>query len=248
MWNRLVADANRLYVEDGGRDLPAGTHPRTNDQRLFDAAAASLSGTSNGAAEGGSARPVIAVTAQALAGTADIPAELIGTGPIPRSLLEAMACRSDFVGLVFGQRGQVLWQGRRLRFPNAAQKLALQARDKGCVLCGAAVAQCEAHHIIPFNAPAQGATDIDNLVLVCRSCHRSIHEEHQTIERSTNGWSTRPATESEIALTKPTAKQSRAGPRHGPTRRRPARGDDTAHHHPTVQARPSEPRQQPSLL
>ena len=37
MWDKIKARANQLYRSDGDRDLTSGKHPRTFEQRLFDA-------------------------------------------------------------------------------------------------------------------------------------------------------------------------------------------------------------------
>ncbi|MDH3707371.1 MAG: HNH endonuclease, partial [Acidimicrobiia bacterium] len=126
--------------------------------------------------------------------------ELIGSGPLPRSVFERLVCHSDLIGVVFGADGQRLWLGRKIRMVSPGQWLALVARDKGCVLCGAPSQRCEAHHIIPFEAPAKGRTDITNLVLVCTDCHHHIHDTHQTIEQhpDTGTWQLRPATPDEL--------------------------------------------------
>lgn len=38
MWDAIDKRADEIYKRDGNRDLPATSHPRTRDQRLFDAA------------------------------------------------------------------------------------------------------------------------------------------------------------------------------------------------------------------
>lgn len=47
------------------------------------------------------------------------------------------------------------------------------ARDRSrCQLCGKVSKQLEAHHVVPIWARPDLALDIDNLVTLCRSCHR----------------------------------------------------------------------------
>ena len=58
---------------------------------------------------------------------------------------------------------------------SAKLRTALAARDGGCRFpgCGAPVAWCDAHHIrARIN---DGPTEIDNLLLLCRRCHRRVH-------------------------------------------------------------------------
>ena len=58
---------------------------------------------------------------------------------------------------------------------NAKLRTALAARDGGCRFpgCGAPVAWCDAHHIRA--RLDDGPTEIDNLLLLCRRCHRTVH-------------------------------------------------------------------------
>lgn len=202
MWRTITTTADRLYNDDGGRDVSAGKHPRTNAQRLFDAAYEYLTGDAGGGAKTAGGRsltthpPVIVVTAEKLSGNSSQPAEMIGVGPIPDSRLRDLACGAEFVGMLFDGEGEVLYHGRKHRRPTRAQLLALIVRDKGCVQCGADPHACHAHHILPWWAPGRGETDIDNLVLVCQTCHHNIHDQRLTIYRHTESgrWKTRPAT------------------------------------------------------
>lgn len=203
MWSAIVDTAQGFYRADGGRDLKAVEHPRTDAQRLFDAAHHHLINANDATSR---ARPVIVVTAAKLAGDPDQPpAELVGVGPVPDSLLEHIACGSDFVGMVFDGEGEVLWQGRSRRYPTKAQMLALIARDQGCVLCGADPQRCEAHHLMPWSAPGRGKTDIDELALLCGSCHRDLHDRNHTLyrDRTDGRWRTRPATPHETPKRRP---------------------------------------------
>ncbi|WP_419920091.1 HNH endonuclease signature motif containing protein [Candidatus Poriferisocius sp.] len=56
------------------------------------------------------------------------------------------------------------------------QKLALYARDKHCVNCGLRATACDVHHIKPWEHG--GKTNINNLVLLCPTCHTQTHK-HQ---------------------------------------------------------------------
>lgn len=223
MWRTIATAADRLYTADGGRDLPAGKHPRTSEHRLFDAACTFLTGegadpTTSGATAPTAIRslanhpPVIVVTADKVAGRCSKPAELIGVGPIADSRFEEVACNADFVGMLFDGDGEVLWHGRKHRRPTRAQLLALIARDQGCVQCGADAYTCHAHHLLPWSAPGEGPTDIDNLALVCQRCHRGIHEQQLTLyrERGTGRWETRSATPYETPPPRPVASSARS--------------------------------------
>jgi len=201
MWSSIATTADRFYVDDGGRDVAAGKHPRTNAQRLFDAAYQHLTAGSDLDSGSPKRRPevTVVVTAQKLAGNDSAPAEMIGVGPIPDTLLQELSCGAGFVGMLFDGTGEVLWQGRRRRYPTRAQMLALIARDRGCVLCGAEPSRCHAHHCMPWSAPGKGETDVGEMALVCAQHHRYIHEQNLTLyrDRLTGRWRTRPATPNE---------------------------------------------------
>lgn len=204
METAISARADALYQGDGGRDVPAHKHRRTHNQRAFDAAHDLLCAATDSG--GGTRTPATKATVHVIANVDDLygdgvaPARLVGSGPLPTPELERFGCFADLVGTIFGGDGEVLWQGRRIRTASPAQWDALIARDGGCVLCGAVAHRCEAHHLTPFNAPARGPTDIDNLALVCAGCHRHIHNTSLTLARSPDGaWHTRPATPDERA-------------------------------------------------
>ncbi len=253
------ARANEMYLADGGRDVPDDQHPRTHQQRMFDAAyelllAGSLS--SSGSCSGpagchsdvtgaGSRRssPVrvphprtmthVAITVDADDEALIRAATLNGDGYLPDSVLERYGCNTIVGGTVFSRKGEVLWHGRQKRYATPSQFAALVARDKGCVLCGQDSQYCEAHHIYPFNAAVQGETNVDELAMVCTSCHHWLHDTKHTltwthkppnaghrggggdadgdsdrdsaVTRALGGrvWSTRPATADEIAPSSP---------------------------------------------
>lgn len=209
VWAELVADANKLYAQDGGRDVPAGSHARTTEQRLYDAfrnrfTNATSGGSGDDSTPSSSARPVVVAVVPIEKLTGDDPdavAVQIGTGPIADSVLTDYINRGSLVGAVFGVDGQPLWLGRVARIASKAQLLALIIRDKSCVLCGASHQRCEAHHLTPYNSPAQGSTNINNLALVCCDCHHRLHDNNQTLyrDRNTQTWKLRAATAAETA-------------------------------------------------
>ena len=49
----------------------------------------------------------------------------------------------------------------------------IQRAGVGCSLCGWNEASCDIHHII--HKKDGGSHDIDNLIIICPNCHRSIH-------------------------------------------------------------------------
>ena len=119
--------------------------------------------------------------------------EIPGVGPIPQSELERLACDAELFGLLFSGKGEPLWHGRAKRSVTDAQRRALIARDGGCVLCAEEPARCEGHHMTPWAEPGSGPTDIDNLALLCGTCHRRLHNHKRVLTRNPDGtWTTTP--------------------------------------------------------
>ncbi len=112
-------------------------------------------------------------------------ARLCDGTPLPVSEALRLACNADIVPSVFNTKNQELWVGRKHRLATEAQRAALIIRDKHCIGCGRSAVWCEAHHIEEWLTG--GRTDIDNLVLVCRSCHHNIHDDGWTVQRNRIG-------------------------------------------------------------
>ncbi len=112
-------------------------------------------------------------------------ARLLDGTPLPVSEALRLACNADIVPSVFDTKNQELWVGRKYRLATEAQRAALIIRDKHCIGCGRSAVWCEAHHIEEWLTG--GRTDIDNLVLVCKSCHHNIHDDGWTVNRNRNG-------------------------------------------------------------
>ena len=112
-------------------------------------------------------------------------ARLLDGTPLPVSEALRLACNADILPSVFDAKNQELWVGRKHRLATEAQRAALIIRDKHCIGCGRSAVWCEAHHIDEWLRG--GRTDIDNLVLVCKSCHHNIHDDGWTVHRNRNG-------------------------------------------------------------
>ena len=100
--------------------------------------------------------------------------EIAGVGLLPAGVVDRLSCNADVSVVLFGEQLTPLYEAVASRAPTAAQRRALIARDGACIGCGAPPGDCEAHHIIPWKRG--GPTKIDNLVLVCWSCHDRIHD------------------------------------------------------------------------
>ena len=100
-------------------------------------------------------------------------AEVAGGGVIPQSVLEEYFCDARITGVVFSSEGVPLWHGHTKRLATKAQMNALRARYGACGGCGADMWVCQGHHVEPVSRG--GATNIENMMLVCWACHQKIH-------------------------------------------------------------------------
>lgn len=86
-----------------------------------------------------------------------------------------LAAQAKILPAIFSAEGDPLWLGRADRHASAGQRIALAARDGGCVNCAAPAEGGEPHHIEWFSRG--GPTDIDNLALLCERCHHLVHDD-----------------------------------------------------------------------
>jgi hypothetical protein len=136
--------------------------------------------------EGGQ-RPTINVTVdyeKLVAGIGHATFEL--GDPIPTAAVRRLACDAHLIPMVLGTDSVPLDLGRTHRLVTPRLRRALIARDRGCAMPGCTLRArwCDAHHLRAWLDG--GATDINNLVLLCRRHHRLI--EHSAWEvRIING-------------------------------------------------------------
>lgn len=113
-------------------------------------------------------------------------AHLADGTPVTADELVKLAVEAKVVPAIFDTPGRPLWLGRASRDANAAQRIALAARDGGCVGCGAGHNTCEPHHEKHWEHG--GLTDIDNMCLLCGHCHHiEIHDNGGDIETAADG-------------------------------------------------------------
>ena len=95
--------------------------------------------------------------------------------PITSATLGRLMCDAEFQTALMSPDREILALGRSTRLANRAQRIALTARDRGCVMPGCPMppSACQAHHITWWRNG--GVTDIDNLALVCSHHHSLIH-------------------------------------------------------------------------
>ena len=171
-------------------DTPDG--PRSLAQRRADALThlATITGDGNDGPVTPPPSLNIVIDLPALTGEpADVVAsrcELDGIGPVSRPILEQLACGCTLTRVVTAG-SVVLDMGRAVRVVTSAQRRALAIRDRHCRFpsCRRSAAWCDAHHILSWLGG--GATNLDNLALLCRRHHTLIHTSRWTITRDSDG-------------------------------------------------------------
>ncbi len=116
--------------------------------------------------------------------------EIVGTGPIPVSVLARLACDSEISRIVFGPDSQVINVGRAERIFSGPRRRAIIARDQTCRYpgCNAPPSLGELHHL-DWWARDGGETDINAGILLCWHHHDLVHRLRIEIRRSpTGGW------------------------------------------------------------
>ncbi|TCC30204.1 HNH endonuclease signature motif containing protein [Kribbella speibonae] len=110
--------------------------------------------------------------------------ELVHGDTLSAAAVRRLACDAGIIPLVLGSNSEPLDVGTEHRFVTRAIRQALNARDKGCIACGAPPAISEAHHITHW--ADGGPTSLDNLALLCKRDHINVHQGRLTIT-FTNG-------------------------------------------------------------
>jgi hypothetical protein len=99
-----------------------------------------------------------------------------------------LACDAAVVQMTHDQDGAVLDVGRKTRTVPPSIRRALQARDHTCRFPGCTARRCDAHHLQHWIDG--GSTCLDNLVLLCRRHHRSVHEGEFELRQHSDGTAT----------------------------------------------------------
>src|SRR5262245_1869968 len=103
-------------------------------------------------------------------------ATLASGTPISPQTARRLACDATVIPVVLGSGTEPLDIGRATRVVSAGLRRALVVRDRGCRFpgCDRPPGWTDAHHTIPW--ARGGKTGLDNLVLLCRFHHTTVHE------------------------------------------------------------------------
>ncbi|WP_166678555.1 HNH endonuclease [Kribbella voronezhensis] len=179
----LVEAAAKPHKVDGQFD------PRSREKRQADALVQILTAAADtGDLPGrGGVKPHVTVTidyADLVSDTRNAIGELQFGDGLSASAVRRLACDAGIIPVVLGSESEPLDVGREHRYVTKALREALNRRDKGCVVCGAAPRYCHAHHIVHW--ADGGSTSLENLALLCGVHHLAVHAGHFTVT-ITNG-------------------------------------------------------------
>jgi hypothetical protein len=114
--------------------------------------------------------------------------------PVDDEFVKRFCCDSALYRTVLRNGSEAIELGVAIRTAPPPLKRLLAVRDGGCVVpgCDRPPKWCEAHHVRWHSQG--GATDIGNLVLLCRRHHQQLHKKkwHLSIERDQTVVITRP--------------------------------------------------------
>jgi hypothetical protein len=138
----------------------------------------------------GGQRPHLQVTAsvETVIGQPGAPAGMLDrAGPIATATVQRLACDTSLTRVLLNSKSAIVDVGRARRLPSGPTRRALAARDGGCVWpgCDRPAAWTAAHHRVHW--AHGGATDLDNLVLICLRHHWLVHEGGWTLVRGDSG-------------------------------------------------------------
>ena len=139
--------------------------------------------------------PVLAPDRQEI--VVHVEADVLGDGRAGRCEIEhrtaiaaetarRLCCDAGIVPVVDGPNGEPLSVGRRTRSIPPAVRRALASRDRGCRFPGCpATHRLHGHHVRHW--ADGGETSLDNLILLCPTHHRLVHEGGFDVQRLDDG-------------------------------------------------------------
>ena len=179
----IVAKALERVV-DQIPEMPAPTDGVVIEARRADALLASCSQRIAADADADRATVVVHASLEALSGRRN--AETEDGAVMPPEALQRLACDARIQVVAESDAGDAISLGRTKREPSASMMRQLRHRDRGCRFpgCGSTTF-ANAHHIVWWSRG--GATDLNNLLLICGFHHRLVHEHGWAVERADDG-------------------------------------------------------------
>ena len=105
---------------------------------------------------------------------------------IAAETVRRLCCDAGIVPVVDGANGEPLSVGRRTRSIPPSVRRALASRDRGCRFLGCtATHRLHGHHVTHW--ANGGETSLDNLILLCPTHHRLVHEGGFGVQRLDDG-------------------------------------------------------------
>ena len=103
---------------------------------------------------------------------------------LPAGVAEKYLCDAGAIAVIHDEYGRPLDVGREQRLFTSRQRIAIGARDGGCIWpsCIAPLSECEYHHLDHW-WEHHGKTDVDDGVPLCRNCHLRLHNQGWRITR-----------------------------------------------------------------
>lgn len=154
-----------------------------------------------GASDGAPARPqaIVIVDAHDLVdangtpgGIASVTSRLLwrlagGRQRLTRLDAQTLACDASLIPLVVDTAGTPTAIGDAHQPIGLPLRRAVMARDQGCRMpgCDAPAQYCDAHHII-YRSDG-GPTELANLIMLCRRCHRNVHRHRWRLQLYDDG-------------------------------------------------------------
>ncbi|MFC5264635.1 DUF222 domain-containing protein, partial [Kribbella qitaiheensis] len=156
------AAATLDYAETAGP--PHGNGSAGQSASQTGAAATGAAGRGAAAVAGHGPKAHITITID-LKDLTDAGAHAVGTlvhgEGLSAGAIRRLACEAQIIPIVLGANSEPLDVAMAQRFVNRAMRRALNARDKGCVVCKAPPIFCDAHHLISWID--HGPTALTNL-------------------------------------------------------------------------------------
>lgn len=186
----LEAIEQRMFTDGRFTDLPAGAN--TSGRRMADALVELADRGSGANPDQTAVHPdvIVVVPVDSLTNHGPDPLDpptLLGTGPITLHDALRLAMLGTVSAMTVDGSGRPLNLGRKQRLASKDQWIAASVWHRGCVVpgCDRPASYCNMHHLTFWSHG--GATDLDNLPLVCSKHHHLIHDDHWNITRLPDG-------------------------------------------------------------